>query len=462
MATIITSECINCGACEPECPNTAIYQGGVDWDHNGANHSALSQDIFYIVPEKCTECVGFFDQEACAAVCPVDCCVPDPDRPESEEALLARARELHPETPIAEDFPSRFRKKEPAPPVAVPAATAPAVVAGAPGPAAPVITPAPVLVGGRVERALPRLRGAGPAPPVAPPRPPKQFPGELDEAFDDVLGSVMFGRSARGAGVLRLAVRLLQPFLGAGTDAAKRGLERAVGDRAVFGATRATVRNGLGNMVLYPVLGMAVAVILRGENFFSSRMDVWIFLGMTLGACEWMARMRESIFAGMPAEDAPLRGALYAPLANAALGLVARVASGQSRQSRVAFDGFYDRRFDDKTDRERRYGEVYRVDDLSGGYLLRLEFPQQVPASSLAEELGLTDQMPDYDYDIALHNGHLVIRGSVTDPRARKLTAVAAAFPPEFTTRVPLARPVIGFRHRYRDKVLEVALPARR
>jgi NAD-dependent dihydropyrimidine dehydrogenase PreA subunit len=26
MAIIITDECINCGACEPECPNTAIYE----------------------------------------------------------------------------------------------------------------------------------------------------------------------------------------------------------------------------------------------------------------------------------------------------------------------------------------------------------------------------------------------------------------------------------------------------
>ncbi|MFO0398762.1 MAG: 4Fe-4S binding protein, partial [Sphingobacteriia bacterium] len=26
MAIIITQECINCGACEPECPNTAIYE----------------------------------------------------------------------------------------------------------------------------------------------------------------------------------------------------------------------------------------------------------------------------------------------------------------------------------------------------------------------------------------------------------------------------------------------------
>ena len=27
MATMITDECINCGACEPECPNEAISEG---------------------------------------------------------------------------------------------------------------------------------------------------------------------------------------------------------------------------------------------------------------------------------------------------------------------------------------------------------------------------------------------------------------------------------------------------
>ena len=29
MATIITDECINCGVCEPECPNDAIDDGEV-------------------------------------------------------------------------------------------------------------------------------------------------------------------------------------------------------------------------------------------------------------------------------------------------------------------------------------------------------------------------------------------------------------------------------------------------
>src|SRR5207302_8032204 len=111
MATIITSECINCGACEPECPNTAIYAGGVQWELNGQSHPAIAQDIFYIVPEKCTECVGFYDHEACAAVCPVDCCVPDPNIPEAEDVLMARARQLHPEQESPADFPSRFKKE---------------------------------------------------------------------------------------------------------------------------------------------------------------------------------------------------------------------------------------------------------------------------------------------------------------------------------------------------------------
>ena len=82
---------------------------------HGQSHPALHQDIYYIVPyivpEKCTECVGFFDQEQCAAVCPVDCCVPNPDDPETEGQLLAKARTIHPEHDFPPDFPSRFRKK---------------------------------------------------------------------------------------------------------------------------------------------------------------------------------------------------------------------------------------------------------------------------------------------------------------------------------------------------------------
>ena len=108
MATLITEECINCGACLPRCPNNAIYEGGQAFELNGETHPPLTEDIYYIVPEKCTECVGFFGREECATVCPVDCCIPYPQIPETENALIERARALHPEQDFPADFPSRF------------------------------------------------------------------------------------------------------------------------------------------------------------------------------------------------------------------------------------------------------------------------------------------------------------------------------------------------------------------
>jgi ferredoxin len=115
MAIIITDECINCGACEPECPNTAIYEGGVQWSYAGGtalkeieledgtvvdagtSMEAVSNEYYYIVPTKCTECMGFHEEPQCAAVCPVDCCVDDPDVREDEETLLAKKAWLHAE-----------------------------------------------------------------------------------------------------------------------------------------------------------------------------------------------------------------------------------------------------------------------------------------------------------------------------------------------------------------------------
>lgn len=114
MAITITDECINCGACEPECPNNAIYEGGVEWAMSDGTslkgtytlmdgtqvdaekkNKPVSNEVYYIVSDKCTECVGFHEEPQCAAVCPVDCCVPDPDVKETEDQLLAKKSNLH-------------------------------------------------------------------------------------------------------------------------------------------------------------------------------------------------------------------------------------------------------------------------------------------------------------------------------------------------------------------------------
>jgi ferredoxin len=463
MATVITSECINCGACEPECPNTAIYQGGVEWQApDGAMHPAISNDIFYIVPEKCTECVGFHDHEACAAVCPVDCCVPDPNRPETQEVLLARARVLHPEETIPDDAPSRFLKAGAAP--AAPKSNghdaAPAVAPAAPAAAKPTPVPAAprlvVGVRGRVEKPL--------AKPPAAPRPTPSFAGELPVEYDQLLAQLGSPRRRVGSRLGYVGLCVLgagQGLLGALGGRSQERIQAAISDRRFFNAQVATAGNMFLNLILYPVLIVAVVVSAGRADLFSSGVHKWIFLGIALASAEAMFRCRESFFRSVPFGEGRVRGALYAPLVWPLGQLVLALAGPRGTESKVGFDGFYAGRdhFDDKVERDRRYGSIYRVEDRDDAYILRLEFPRRLPPSSLADELGLPAEMPDYDYQLSLQDGSLVVHGRVTDPQVRKLTAVAPAFPPEFTTRVPLRDPVAGFRHRYRDKTLEVILP---
>jgi ferredoxin len=81
MALLINEECINCNACVDECPNDAISEG---------------ETVYVINADLCTECIGFFDDPQCIAVCPVEgAIVPDPDHEETKEELLAKKERIH-------------------------------------------------------------------------------------------------------------------------------------------------------------------------------------------------------------------------------------------------------------------------------------------------------------------------------------------------------------------------------
>jgi Fe-S-cluster-containing hydrogenase component 2 len=452
MATMITSDCINCGACEPECPNNAISQG---------------DPVYVIDPLLCTECVGFHDYEACAAVCPVDVCVTDPNNIESEEVLIARARALHPETDFGESLQSRFRKAnggETAKPAVV---AAPAVATPAPAPAAaqesaqqeksaaPSAPAAKPVATAPIAKAAPQPVAAKPAPAKKEPRPKKTFPKELPISFEEATKQYTGGGTTM-TGPVRLAVILAQPVIGSFPHGIKKRLEAAM-QTPLFTAAGSTALNIVHNAVLYPLGFMAIAAALHGpEVIFSQQINNYILVGLLAAATEGIFRLKDGIFRVKPAEEMTFPASIYgAPLGLAAEPLLAKY-TGLVRDVPIPVEGFYSKGFVDKRERERRYGNVYTVEDRGGAFLVRMEFPRRMPDIGIASRDQLPDEMPDYDYDLALQDGQLVVKGKCTDEKVRKISSSVGAFPPEFTTVIPFRQRIAGIAHQFENKLLQV------
>jgi 4Fe-4S dicluster domain len=451
MATMITSDCINCGACEPECPNNAISQG---------------DPVYVIDPLLCTECVGFHDYEACAAVCPVDVCVTDPNNIESEEVLIARARALHPETDFGESFQSRFRKgngAEAAKPAAVAAAAIPAPAPGAAAqesvqqerPAEPS-APAPKPVAAApIAKAAPQPVAAKPVPAKKEPRPKKNFPKELPISFEEATKQYTGGGTTM-TGPVRLAVILAQPIIGAFPHGIKKRLEAAL-QTPLFTAAGSTALNIVHNAVLYPLGAMVIAAALKGpEVIFSHQINNWILVGLLVAAAEGIFRLKDGIFHVKPAEEMTFPASFYGvPLGLLAEPLLAKY-TGLVRDVPIPVEGFYSKGFVDKRERERRYGNVYTVEDRGGAFLVRMEFPRRMPDIGIASRDQMPDEMPDYDYDLVLQDGQLIVKGKCTDEKVRKISSSVGAFPPEFTTVIPFRQRIAGIAHQFENKLLQV------
>jgi hypothetical protein len=435
MATMITAECINCGACEPECPNNAISQG---------------DPVYVIAPELCTECVGFHDYEACAAVCPVDVCVTDPNNIESEDVLVARARALHPEVAIGDNFQSRFRKGGA---VAPAAAVTSAVVAPLPV-AAPKPAAAPV-----VAKAPPPVPSAKPVPaPVnKAPRPKKNFANELPLSFDEAMKQFQSGGSTQ-PGWFRTAVILAQPLIGALPHGIKKRLEVAV-QSSLFTAGGSTAVNIVHNAVLYPLIAAGVGIAAHDPAFiFDKGVNNYLLVGLVLAILEGVFRLKDGLFKVKPAEEMKFPPAIYGgPLALVADAMLAK-RIGLVREMPIPVEGFYSKGFVAKRERERRYGNIYTVEDCGGAFLMRMEFPRWLPQIGVKSREQLSDEMPDYDYDLSLQDGQLIVKGKCTDEKVRKISSSVGAFPPEFTSIIPFRERISGFAHQFNDKNLEVLL----
>ena len=283
----------------------------------------------------------------------------------------------------------------------------------------------------------------------------KQFSGELPVTFQEVLEGLQ-ERTRRGFPLFSL---VLQPIVGALSHQVKKEFEIRVGNPVFFTTAMATGLNILLNLFAYPVLLVLFAVGLNGVDvLFIQKINSLVLLGFLWGLVEGVYRLKEGIFQARPPEDMIFRGSFYGvPLSGLVRSLMARSVR-MVRGLPVPIEGFYGKGFVEKLERERRYGQAYTINDIGEAYHLRIEFPREVPDIGLPARSELPDEMPDYDYQLILKDGHFIIKVRCPDEKVRRLSGNVGAFPAEFTTVIPLQEKVGGFSHRCKDKILEVLL----
>lgn len=199
---------------------------------------------------------------------------------------------------------------------------------------------------------------------------------------------------------------------------------------------------------------MMIAIPGGGESALPGPLEEKRFAGETEGDFESALRMVEP-------EGPPGRRRGHRSIWGSLVRLMRldRLRGPATRADRhVAFDGYSNPLHDEKIERDRRYGTVYTVVEHANAYLVCIEMPRRIPASSLKELWKLPDEMPDYDYTVTLHDRVLAVRAGVRGDAMRRLSYISASFPSDFSTRIEFDQPVASFKHRMRNKVLEMVV----
>ena len=267
--------------------------------------------------------------------------------------------------------------------------------------------------------------------------------------------------------VLRLAVTLTQPLLGAFSAKFKNQLEEIVNNPRAFSAAVSTGINCLINLTLYPVLLFLFAVKGGGAGLFTAEGNFFILIGVVFAVVEGLYRFKDDLVSTESEEKSLYRAAFYgwipsfiAQMLLSAFksAIVSQPSSPRSSvPGAVLTDGpIYS---DDFRERYRRYGMVNRVQEASDYYQIEIEFPRWVPDSVYKKQFDLPDRMPDYTYQVDLQNDTLTVEAKLEDPRFSQVLGRASSFPDGFRNTFKIEGQPDDYRADLRDKVLEIIVP---
>jgi NAD-dependent dihydropyrimidine dehydrogenase PreA subunit len=456
------SECIDCAACQPECPVQAIFPEA-EVPQQWHSYIALNRDIFekHAAAAPAAGADAATEATETAAVRPAAAVhAPRPQELPADRLLrILQAVEdgtLDPDVALIQLTGATPAGAAPAP--ARPAEASPRPTTPAP-PAEPVsrfdaAVPAAVVDRQRVvpdgyrEERVPVEPPAREEPPSPPPLPRPNL-------------------AVRGAGGFLLWA--LQPLLGALPARAKYLLEGYAGARR-FSAASATWSNIVVNLTLYFVGALALAASTLGEDWAASGLtDLLLFLGVLAGFGEGLVRAWSAMFDPDAPAHQHYKASLYGwasgwlvwPVVEALVRPAARSPEADIRPPDKPIPGG-EVHFVDELEKRRRYGMVHHVAEEPAAYVVTLELPRRTP-EPLRTRFNLPPELPDYDLRVSVEEARetVAVEGVLDDPRFAMAAGRSPGFPSSFLTQFRL--PGVGdqFQTRYADKTLTIRIERR-
>lgn len=447
-------ECIDCGACMPECPVQAIFPEANVPDQW---RSYIEKNRLIFETRSVTKAA---DLPAETAPTPASVITPS-TREWSRERVLRILQAVEEGTLDPEIALIQFTGATP------PGHPTPSAAPAAPAREMPETKPTP-KVDPRVPSAVAERVKIVPA-----------GYGSVGEDNEDVVTEMapvlpkeppMPRPSLEVRGFWAFLLRVLQPFLGA-LRAKEKYLLEGYASPSVFSASFATWLNGGLNVLLYGLLAVRLTAVLVGEGWESSGLlNLLLVLGVGFGVVEGSVRVWSALFDPSTPPHRQHGACVYGwlvtwlvwPFVEAAVRPAARPPQPRVTPPEKSVPGG-EVHLEDELEKRRRYGMVHQVTTEGNEYLIRLEMPRKTPVTARTAKLKLPSDLPDYRIEVWVEGEIVHVQAILDDPRFAEVVGRDAGFPASFLTSFKLERVNSHFQKEYdpKTKVLTIRVGKR-
>ncbi len=268
----------------------------------------------------------------------------------------------------------------------------------------------------------------------------------------------------------KLLVALTMPITGALPPRTRHQIERRVQDELYFSERQAAAINIVANLFLYAGL-LVAARLLGGDTIYSGTLNGAALLGFALGTVEGAFRLLGGPLWYRGREASYVLGAWY----TMPLGILATVRSTLARRRiGVAHSPFAKHWHDGgavaegrtmvnlelERDRQRRYGNVYRMIQRPGGAELIFELARWMPEHPARAALGIDGRLPDYQWSLEQDANTLRVHAKLPDGPLRTLSGQVNGLPLSFSKLVVFDRDIASAEGRYeaQTRTLRIAV----